>query len=99
MAAKDVAVGGARLLDGVLQGAGNVLLSDDLGESLRTVFAGQDGVTHGRKSRLYAKNLDHRGHREHLGSSGLRSGVASDRLGATEFVCGSGWGADSPSGR
>ncbi len=53
MAAEDVAVGGASLLDGVLQGAGDVLLSDDLGEFLRTVFAGQDGVTHGRKRRLY----------------------------------------------
>src|SRR5271166_1349850 len=57
MAAEDVAVGGASLLDGVLQGAGNVLLSDDLGEFLRTIFAGQDGVTHGRKTRLYAKTL------------------------------------------
>ena len=53
MAAENVAVGGASLLDGVLQGAGDVLLSDDLGEFLRTVFAGQDGVTHGRKRRLY----------------------------------------------
>ena len=53
MAAEDVAVGGASLLDGVLEGAGDVLLSDDLGEFLRTVFAGQDGVTHGRKRRLY----------------------------------------------
>src|SRR5580658_476383 len=53
MAAENVAVGGAALFDGILQGPGNVLLSDDLGEFLRTVFAGQDGVTHGRKSRLY----------------------------------------------
>ena len=55
MAAENVAVGGASLLDGVLQGAGDVFLSDDLGEFLRTVFAGQDRVTHGRKRRLYAK--------------------------------------------
>ena len=39
-------MGGASLLDGVLEGAGDVLLSDDLGELLRTVFAGQDGVRH-----------------------------------------------------
>jgi len=44
--AEDVAVGAASLLDGVLQGAGNVLLSDDLGEPLRTIFARQDGVAH-----------------------------------------------------
>src|SRR5579864_5405964 len=53
MPAEDVAMGGTSLFDGVLQRTGNVLLSDDLGEPLRTVFAGQDGVTHGRKSRLY----------------------------------------------
>ena len=53
MSAEDVAVGGASLFDGVLEGAGDVLLSDDLGEFLGTIFAGQDGVAHGRKSRLY----------------------------------------------
>ena len=53
VAAEDVAVGGASLLDRVLEGTGDVLLSDDLGELLRTIFAGQDRVTHGRKSRLY----------------------------------------------
>ena len=53
MTAEDVAMGGTSLLDGVLEGTGDVLLSDDLGELLRTVFAGQDRVTHGRKSRLY----------------------------------------------
>ena len=46
MAAEDVAVGGASLLDGVLEGAGDVLLPDDLGELLGTVFSGQDGITH-----------------------------------------------------
>src|ERR1700739_1492061 len=46
MAAEDIAVGGASLLDGVLEGAGDVFLSDDLGELLRTVLAGQDGVAH-----------------------------------------------------
>ena len=46
VAAEDIAVRDAFLRDGVLEGAGDVLLSDDLGEFLRTVFAGQDGVTH-----------------------------------------------------
>src|ERR1700719_3287189 len=53
MSAEDVPVRAASLFDGVLQRAGHVLLPDDLGELLRTVFAGQDGITHGRKSRLY----------------------------------------------
>ena len=53
MTAENVAVGGATLFDGVLQSAGDVLLSDHLGEFLWTVFAGQDGVAHGQKSRLY----------------------------------------------
>ena len=46
MPAENVAVRGAPLFQGILQGAGDVLLSDDLGELLRTVFACQDGVTH-----------------------------------------------------
>src|SRR5208337_4759407 len=46
MAAEDVTVGGSSLLNGVLQRARDVLLSDDLGEFLGTVFARQDGVTH-----------------------------------------------------
>ena len=46
MAAKYVAMGRASLLDSVLQRTGHVLLSDDLGEFLGTVFARQDGVTH-----------------------------------------------------
>jgi hypothetical protein len=35
-----------------LQGAGNVLLSDDLGELLRTVFARQDGIAHGGEATI-----------------------------------------------
>src|ERR1051326_1927582 len=46
MPAEDVAVSGAPLLKRVLQGAGDVLLSDDLRELLRTIFTGQDGITH-----------------------------------------------------
>ena len=40
MAAEDVAVGDALLLQGVQQGARHVVLSDDVGEALGTVFAG-----------------------------------------------------------
>ena len=40
MPAEDVAVGNSLLLDGVLQGAGNVLLTDDFSEFLWPVFAG-----------------------------------------------------------
>jgi hypothetical protein len=46
VATEDIAVGGSSLLNGVLECPGNVLLSNDLGELQRTVFAGQDGVTH-----------------------------------------------------
>ncbi len=46
MSAENVAVGGASLLDGVFQGAGDVVLPDDFGEFLRAVFAGQDLVAH-----------------------------------------------------
>src|SRR5712691_1479278 len=46
MAAKNVAMGGPPLFQGVLQGARDVLLSDHLGEFLRTIFTRQDGVAH-----------------------------------------------------
>ena len=46
MPAEDVAVSNALLLDGVLQRAGDMFLADDVGESLRAVFARQDGITH-----------------------------------------------------
>jgi hypothetical protein len=46
MAAENVSVGGSPLFEGVLERAGNVLLPDDLGELLWTVFARQDGVAH-----------------------------------------------------
>lgn len=46
MAAEDVAVRSASLLQSILQGAGNVLLSDNFGELLRTIFARQDGIAH-----------------------------------------------------
>jgi hypothetical protein len=53
MTAENVSVSGAALLQSVLQRACDVLLSDDLGKFLRTVFARQDGVAHGWKKRLY----------------------------------------------
>jgi hypothetical protein len=37
------------LLDGVLEGAGYVLLPDNFRELLRTVFSGKNLVAHGRK--------------------------------------------------
>ena len=53
MSAEDVAVRDAPLLDGVLQGAGDMLLPDHVGEFLRTIFARQNGVGHEAKTRLY----------------------------------------------
>ena len=46
MSAENIAVCRSSLLDRVLQRAGDVLLSDDFRELLRTVFASQDGITH-----------------------------------------------------
>ncbi len=46
MAAEDIAVRDALLRDGILQGAGDVFLTDDVGEFLRPVFARQDLVAH-----------------------------------------------------
>src|ERR1700686_556492 len=46
MPAEDVAVRGPSLFQGILQGARDVLLSDHLGELLRTIFTRQDGVAH-----------------------------------------------------
>ena len=65
VAAEDVAMGGASLLDRVLQGPGDVLLADDLGELLWTVFAGQDSVGHERESLIIrdAGNQSPHGHK------------------------------------
>ena len=57
MSTEYVAVGDALLLDGVFQGTSDVLLPDDVGEFLRSIFAGQDLVTHERKIRLYGLAL------------------------------------------
>ncbi len=57
MSAEDVSVGNASLLDGVLQRARDVVLPDDVGEFLWPVFARENLVTHGRKSRLYGAKL------------------------------------------
>ena len=48
MAAEDVAVGDAVLGERVHQGHGDVVLSDDVGEALGTVFAGEYLVGHRR---------------------------------------------------
>ena len=47
--AENIAVCDTSLLDGVLEGAGDVLLPDDFGKLLRTVFSGENLVAHGRK--------------------------------------------------
>ena len=49
MPAKNVAVSDAFLLNGVLQGAGNVFLPDDFGEFLRPVFARKNLIAHGEE--------------------------------------------------
>jgi hypothetical protein len=46
VAAENVAMGGAPLFQGVLQGAGDMLLPDHFGELLRPIFTRQDGVAH-----------------------------------------------------
>src|SRR5205085_6279265 len=56
VAAEDVSVRDALLLDGILQGAGDVFLPDHVGKSLRTVLAGQDLIAHGR-TRLYVSGF------------------------------------------
>ena len=50
MPAEDVAVRDASLLNGILQGAGDVVLPDHFGEFLWPVFARENLVTHGRKT-------------------------------------------------
>ena len=51
--AENVSMGGAPLLNGVLERAGDVFLPDHLGEFLGTVLARQDLVAHGVDTRLY----------------------------------------------
>ncbi|MGH9602630.1 MAG: hypothetical protein ACRD24_09610, partial [Terriglobales bacterium] len=46
VSAEDIALGDPLLLQGVAQGARDVLLADDLGELLRTVLARQHLITH-----------------------------------------------------
>ena len=53
MTAEDIAVRDALLRDGILQGAGDVLLANNVGEFLRPVFARQNLVAHARP-RLYS---------------------------------------------
>jgi hypothetical protein len=48
MSAEYVAVRDALLLDGIFQGAGDMILSNHLREALRTVFARQNLVCHGK---------------------------------------------------
>jgi hypothetical protein len=67
-----------------LQGAGDVLLADDLGEFLGTVFAGQDGITHAEETIIRevrggmveakGKSFYRRGRRENPLSARRRAG-------------------------
>jgi hypothetical protein len=57
MTAENVAVSDALLLNGVLQGARDVVLANDLRETLGTVFARQYLVGHDRKLLLYAADM------------------------------------------
>ena len=52
MAAKDIAVRGPILSQGVLQGARDMLLPDHVREGLRSVFASENLIAHGRNSYL-----------------------------------------------
>ena len=62
MSAENVSVGGSALLDGILERAGNVLLTDNFREFLRTVFACQNLIAHGVKLKLYVINESVRAH-------------------------------------
>ena len=53
MAAEDVAMGRPALFYSVLEGMGDMFLSDNLGELLRTVLARENLVAHGGELRLY----------------------------------------------
>jgi hypothetical protein len=57
MSAEDVAMRNPSLLDGVLQRPRDVVLPNDVGKFLWPVFARENLVTHGRKSRLYGAKL------------------------------------------
>ncbi len=46
VAAEDVAVGDTVLFESVAQSAGDMLLASNIGEALRTVFAGENLVSH-----------------------------------------------------
>ena len=51
MPAENVPVSSTFLLNGIFQGAGDMLLPDDFRKFLRTVFAGKDLVAHGEEMR------------------------------------------------
>ena len=87
MPAKNVPVGSSSLFDGILQRTGHVLLSDDLGEILRAIFAGQDGVTHEVEDKIIrdvtARITEQKSEKSTTDSSedrGLRMAARRDRL-------------------
>jgi hypothetical protein len=58
MSTENVPVRNALLLDGMFQGAGDVLLPDDIFKALRTVLARQDLITHGSSIIRYSSAPD-----------------------------------------
>jgi hypothetical protein len=55
--AEDVSMRDSPLLDCILERTGDVLLPDNIGELLRSVFAGQNLIAHRQKLRLYGAGL------------------------------------------
>ncbi len=53
MAGKNISVRYPVLAEGVKQGTGHVILAGHIGESLRTVFSGQNLITHGESAPFY----------------------------------------------
>jgi hypothetical protein len=56
MTTENVPMRDALLLNGIFESPRNVVLADDLGETLGTIFARQNLVGHDRKLLLYAAN-------------------------------------------
>ena len=57
MSTEDVTVRNSSLLDGVPQRPRDVILADNIGESLGPVFTRENLITHGGRTRLYGAKL------------------------------------------
>ena len=58
VAAENVPVGDALLLDGILQRASDMVLPNHIGELLRTVFSGKDLIAHCVSSIINGRRID-----------------------------------------